>query len=77
MTRQYQIVCPSCNGNGYIPEQSGMSTNGTKVCPACNGTKTVIAIENDVFFEETIVNIVEKNILCNGKLRDSIKKVRL
>ena len=74
--RQYPIVCPSCNGIGHISNKA-WTANTQIVCPACKGCKTVIATENDIFFEETIVNIVEKNVLCNGKLRDTIKKVKL
>jgi len=77
MNRQYPIVCPSCNGSGWINNPTPVSSSTQVICPACNGSKTVIATENDIFFEETIVNIVEKNVLCNGKLRDTIKKVKL
>ena len=43
--KTYQIVCPSCDGYGYINETNGMSSNTQRVCPACNGSKTVMVCE--------------------------------
>ncbi len=46
MTRTYKIICPSCNGRGYIPNpECGITTLVSIVCPACNGSKTVIVTE--------------------------------
>lgn len=46
MTRTYKIICPSCNGRGYIanPEYKAW-TAITIVCPACNGSKVVTVTE--------------------------------
>lgn len=44
--KTYQIVCPSCRGNGYIPQiQLGIDLSHTSIenipCPACDGNKVV------------------------------------
>ena len=33
-----RVICPSCQGKGYIPET--LSTQAFTVCPACLGMKT-------------------------------------
>jgi DnaJ-class molecular chaperone len=42
-TLTYPIVCPSCNGAGFINNPQRVCTEAQIVCPACNGTKVVIA----------------------------------
>lgn len=44
MIRTYKMICPSCNGRGYIPNPE----NGTAVTvtfPACDGKKWVLVTE--------------------------------
>lgn len=43
-TRSYTIMCPSCNGTGYI-SQTDYSPNYQRVCPACNGAMVVTVTE--------------------------------
>ncbi len=43
--KSYTIVCPSCNGLGWIDNPALVSSSAQIVCPACNGSKTVIATE--------------------------------
>lgn len=46
ITRSYRIICPSCNGKGYVPNpENGFTTVVTIPCPACNGQKTQIVNE--------------------------------
>ena len=45
--KKYIIVCPSCNGYGYISETIGLSSSSTRVCPACNGSKTAVVEEDN------------------------------
>ena len=45
--RTYIIVCPSCNGSGFIPTTRAVSSSAEEICPACNGSKTVVATEED------------------------------
>ncbi len=45
--KNYPIVCPSCNGTGYISETAGLTSNTQKACPACQGTGVVICHEED------------------------------
>ena len=47
MKRTYPIVCPSCNGTGYINKTTGVSSATQEICPACNGQKVVICTEDD------------------------------
>lgn len=46
MIRTYYIVCPSCQGRGYIPNpENGLITVATITCPACDGNKKVLVTE--------------------------------
>jgi DnaJ-class molecular chaperone len=45
--KEYTIVCPSCDGYGYIPETQAVSSSATRVCPACNGGKTVVVTQEE------------------------------
>jgi DnaJ-class molecular chaperone len=46
-TKQYSIICPSCEGVGYVANREfnpNVTTSSiSMVCPACNGSKVVIA----------------------------------
>jgi Zn finger protein HypA/HybF involved in hydrogenase expression len=48
-TISYRIVCPSCQGLGYIRNpgfNASITASGlTVICPACEGTKVVIVTE--------------------------------
>jgi len=44
-TREYVIVCQSCNGYRNIPETSGISSSAFRICPACNGSGVVTVKE--------------------------------
>ena len=43
--RTYNIVCPSCNGLGYIDDPRPVTSTAQIVCPACNGSKVVVVTE--------------------------------
>jgi hypothetical protein len=48
MIESYPIMCPSCNGRGFVkrdPVQQH-TTATDEVCPACHGSKTVIVTRN-------------------------------
>lgn len=40
-TITYPIVCPSCEGKGWISSPPSIASSATRVCPACNGDKVV------------------------------------
>lgn len=49
--RRYPIMCPSCNGTGFVKNNdfgvTPLTTSSTSViCPACNGSKTIIVEES-------------------------------
>ena len=43
--KNYDIVCPSCQGLGYIDNPCRVSSSSQVTCPACKGTKTVLVSE--------------------------------
>ena len=45
--RIYPIVCPSCQGRGWISNPVQVSNSSQIQCPACNGSKTVIVAMKD------------------------------
>jgi len=45
--RTYNIVCPSCQGLGYVENPAPVTSTAQIVCPACNGTKVVLVTEAD------------------------------
>lgn len=51
ITREYNIVCSSCNGNRWIPETTGVSSSATTVCPACNGSG-VITVKETIYGDD-------------------------
>lgn len=45
VTKQYSMVCPSCNSVGFIPNNKISTTSITRICPACHGSGVVIVTE--------------------------------
>lgn len=42
----YKIECPSCNGNGTVPNTDG-TTSATRPCKACGGTGVQEVFDTD------------------------------
>ena len=35
-------LCPKCDGEGYVPNFGGVSSNMYRPCPVCEGAKTLM-----------------------------------
>ena len=46
--RRYEIVCPSCQGRGFIQSPNPIDSNTVITFPACGGKKTIIVEESNV-----------------------------
>jgi hypothetical protein len=71
-TRQYNKVCNSCRGSGYIPEPLPTSTSITRMCPACHGGGLVLVTEifespaqPEANKENEIISLVKTDICIN------------
>ena len=45
--KTYPIVCPSCQGSGFIYTRGFDTYNTSAICPACKGQKTVICNDSE------------------------------
>lgn len=45
--RSYPIICPSCNGTGWIASTVYYTYNTQDICPACNGNKYVMCTDTN------------------------------
>ena len=59
--REWKIVCPSCQGRGYIPTPELIATSAASIiCPACEGTQTVVVterIEDDITGADVLADL--------------------